>query len=592
MNGFLLAMMVGASELTFSTYFGGSQADYLRDVVVDASGNVYVTGGTESADFTTTAGAHDRSFNGNHDVFVAKLTPGGALVWSTFLGGPNYDRAYAIELLGDGSIVVAGRAGAGFPTTPGVVQTAFAGDLNPNGLYGPQDGFVAKLTADGTSVVWSTYFGTDDRGFIRDIDVDAAGNVYLAEPDVSRPFPHVTGGAYQTALGGGADMVIAKLSPDATSVVFATYFGGSGDDGFAPSICIDGAGRPVVLGTTTSADMPTTPGAYDRTFNGGGYDLSVTKLDAAGAALVWSTFLGGSSGDGTETHELALGVSDEVLVVTGSTSSDYPTTPGAFQETYQGSGGSGTGLNTNYPGDVVASKLSADGASLLASTFVGGRWGEAAEGVSMDGGGNVYFSGATYSDDYPTTADAHQATVAGQADMIATVLASDLSHLVYSSVLGGTAEDYGRCAAIGPNHAFLIGGHTLSSDFPTRNPAQGTRRGNWDGSLAKLTIDPEALAVDSFAPRWMAGAPRPNPSFGVVSWPIRLVRASPARVQLFSANGARVRSLPLQSLPAGESTIAWDGRNVEGVRVPAGTYFYEVTAGTWKSTGRIVISAR
>jgi hypothetical protein len=172
--------------LEFATYLGGSGGENFRDVVVDANSNIYVTGGTSSSDFPTTPGAYDRTFAtggsdlgsaGPMDVFVSKFSPSGQLVWSTYLGGPNYDRAYAIEVDAQGHVYLAGRAGPGFPTSPGVLQPNFAGDSGPAGAYGKQDGFVAKLSPDGSQLLWATYFGEAGGGFIRDLDIDSARRV-------------------------------------------------------------------------------------------------------------------------------------------------------------------------------------------------------------------------------------------------------------------------------------------------------------------------------------------------------------------------------------------------------------------------------
>ena len=231
--------------LAISTYLGGTSEDSIRDVATDSAGNIFITGGTASSNFPVSAGSFDTSFNGNHDVFVAKLNPSGSILWATFLGGPNYDRAYALEVDSLGFVYIAGRAGSGFPTTSGVVQPQFGGDVTQNGAYGPQDGFVAKLSPDGSRLIWSTFFGSDGRDFIRDIDVDSSGNVYLGVSDVTRPHPHIRPGAFQTTLRGTEDGVVAKLSSDARSVVWASYFGGSGDDGGAPSVRVDCYGQMI-----------------------------------------------------------------------------------------------------------------------------------------------------------------------------------------------------------------------------------------------------------------------------------------------------------------------------------------------------------
>jgi hypothetical protein len=479
---------VASLRVAYSTYLGGSALDSARDVAVDSQYNVYITGGTASSDFPTTPGAYDQTFNGRHDVYVMKLDPDGSLVWSTFIGGPNYDRAYAIEVDSQGYVYVGGRAGDGYPTTAGVLQPAFGGDNTVSHAYGPQDGFVTKLSPDGSSVIWSTFFGGGDGSFIRDIDVDGVGQVHLGETAVSIPNPHITPGAFQTNLTGANDGVVAKLSADGTQALWATYLGGSSQtDVESPSIRVDPLGNVYVLGGTASTDIPTTPGAYDRTL-GGTRDLHLAKFSPDGA-FVFGTFLGGSDNEFTETHGLALDSQNNAIVAATTLSSDFPTTPGAFQTTYGGPGGPGTGANTNYNGDAFVAKISSNGSALLAGTFVGGRFGDGLEGVDVDAQDNVYASGGTYSDDFPVTADAFQTTRNGPVDFFAVKLSGDLGQLSYSSYLGGSKDDTGRAAAADPGGGFYVAGTLNSTDWPTVNPLQAAfGGGSSDGAVAKFTF--------------------------------------------------------------------------------------------------------
>lgn len=452
-----------------STYYGGSAEDTIRDVATDDFGNIYTAGGRVS--------------NGNMDVFVTKYSTIGHLQWSTLIGGPGYDRAYAIEVNALG-VFVGGRAGAGFPTTPGALQRTFAGDSNPNSLYGTQDGFAAKLTHDG-AVVWSTYFGGPDRSFFRDIDVDATGNVYGALTDVSLNNPHVTSGAFQTQRKGGEGGVVVKISSEGTKVLWATYLDGSGYDTGTPSIRVTSNSEVWVLGFTNSADMPTTVDAFDRTYSGGG-DLHLTKLSADGSTMLYGSYFGGSAVEFSETHGLALDEAGNVFIAGTTKSSNLPTTAGAFDRTFNGQGASGTGDATNYDGDGFVAKFSALG-QLLASTYLGGSFGDGLEGIAVDSLGRVVVSGATYSANFPVTSGAFRTVKSGLADVILTVLNSDLTGLVYSSFIGGSNIDYGRAAwANGVN--FYVAGQSKSTNFPTVGAAQTTLGGNFDGVLVILRL--------------------------------------------------------------------------------------------------------
>lgn len=473
-----------APQLIFSTYLGGNQQDQVRDIAVDGAGNILVAGGTASPNFPATGGTHDQTFNGTYDAYVAKLSPSGSLLWATYLGGPNYDRAYAIEVDAAGFIYVAGRAGAGFPVTAGAFQTTFQGSPD-DPPYGPQDGFVCKLTPDGSAIVFCSYFGTTDHQIVRDVAVDGQGDIYLGSSSSAGTFPTAWfAGGYRSTPIGGLDGVVAKISTNGSQVLWATYVGGSQDEAGETSIRVNGAGQAYVLYTTGSSDAPT-PNGFDHTL-GGGRDAYLVKLAANGGSLLFGTYLGGSSGESVETHELVLDPQGNPIVSTGTTSSDFPTTPGAFQRTFGGRGGPTTGQGTNYGGDVFVARISADGSQLMASTYVGGPEGEGAEGVGVDAQGNVYISGATYSGGLGFMLGGRQPQIGGDADLFVVKLAPDLSRILYGSYLGGTDQDFGRTATATPQGDFLIGGNILSTNWPVQSAMQGSPGGSLDGVVAKF----------------------------------------------------------------------------------------------------------
>jgi hypothetical protein len=578
-----------AAAPTFSTFFGGGLKDFIRDVRVAPDGSIVVVGGTESTDFPTTVGAYDRSFNGTHDVIVVKFDAAGRLLWSTLFGGPNYDRAYAVELDAAGNIVVAGRAGDGFPTTAGVLQPLFGGDVLPSGEYGQQDGFVAKMRSDGTGFVWSTYFGGDDTAFIRDVDVDAGGNVYLVQPGNERAHPHVTPGAYQMQRGGAQDFVVAKLAPDASGVTWATYFGGSADDGLAPSIRVHSSGEVYVAAGTYSNDVPTTPGAYDRSYAAGG-DLMVCKFSADGSALRYATYFGGSAYDFVETHNLWVDGAGSAYVAATTRSSDLPATAGAFQRQYGGHGGVGTGQNTNYSGDGFAAKFSPDGTALLAATYLGGSVGEGLEGSALDAAGNLWVAGATHSSDFPATAGAVQTRRAGGADFFVACLSGTLDELTWCTFLGGSGDDYGRTLALGSGGVVAVAGQTRSDDWPLAAAHQSCRHGDWDGAVALILPSsqpprpaphPNPVVVGSVAAL-------PNPFAGSTVLVFELSADAAVDVEIYDASGRIVRSLLHESFSSGDHARTWDGIDDAGDAVPAGLYFAKLAAGGAVLTEKLV----
>ena len=493
--------MADSFELSFSTYLGGSgKANGARAVAVDGQGNIYISGGTSSPNFPTTPGAYDRTFDGSGTsagnsgpmaAFVTKLSPSGQMIWSTLVGGPNHDRTYAIQVDSQGSVYIAGRAGEFFPTTPGAVQPNFGGDTNPNVGYGKQDGFITKLSADGSQVLWSTYLGTQDGSFIRDMTIDDQGNVYVSMNGLSVASPYVTAGAFQTTHGGNMDGFVGKISANGSSVVWGSYLGGSGKD-IAPSIRLDSTGHVLVDGSTGSADFPVTPGAYQQTLRGS-LDAFVAKFLPDGSDLVYATYLGGSGDDGAAgKHGLAVDVAGNAYVVGHTMSTDFPTTPGAMQTTHAG-GLTGTWEQT---GDRFIAKLSPDGAQLLASTYLGGGARDGGEGIVIDDQGRVYLSGFTYSDGFPLTADAIQTVRDGLRDGTPFVLSADFAQAVFSSYMGGNDEDNFRAIAMGSDGSFVIVGDTQSADWPVLNALQPSSGGGGnDVIVLKFTPVPEPSSM-------------------------------------------------------------------------------------------------
>jgi hypothetical protein len=282
------------SALVYSTFLGGTGYDQAWAIVVDSAGATYLAGESSSADFPTTPGAVDTSFNGTNDAFVAKLAASGsALVYSTYLGGTEADIASAIALDGAGAAYVAGFTySSGFPTTPGAFDTSF----NGGGAF-PKDAFVTKLNASGSTLVYSTYLGGRTGGDeALAIAVGSAGAAYVVGSTDSSDFP-TTPGAFDTSNNFDKAFV-TKLNASGSGLVYSTFLGGSYSDR-ATAIAVDSAGMAYLAGYTGSSDFPTTPGAFDNSFNGvpTTFDAFVTKLDASGSALVYSTFLGGLAND-------------------------------------------------------------------------------------------------------------------------------------------------------------------------------------------------------------------------------------------------------------------------------------------------------
>ena len=374
-----------------------------------SSGHAYVTGSASSPDFPTTPGALQVTGAGG---FVTKLNAtGSALVYSTAsIGG------IAIAVDAAGNAYLTGRAGPGFPTTPGAFQTTFIGGKCP-GNPTCIDAFVSKLNTSGSGLVYSTYLGgSDGYNWGTGIAVDASGNAYVTGWTTSSTFP-TTPGAFQTTFGGGSDGFVTKLNAVGSALIYSTYLGGNSYDYSGPVI-VDPSGNAYLAGYTTSSDFPTTPGALQTTHGGTGF---VTKLNGAGSALVYSTYFGSGGTDGTGGWALAVDTAGNAYV-TGGAYGGFPVTPGAFETSYCCSGD-----QTNA--EAYLSELNAAGSALAFSTFLGGSnadsGGDSGSGIAVDTLGNVYVTGFTSSTDFPVTPGAFQTTFSGSAAFVAKISPAD-----------------------------------------------------------------------------------------------------------------------------------------------------------------------
>ncbi len=463
------------ATIAFSAVLGGTHRDMdmARDVLTDSAGVVFVVGNAASPDFPVTPGALDTVPGGGQfpsDAFVAALGPDGALRWSTVLGGPGFERAYALERRADGDLVIAGRAGDGLPTTPGVVQPTFGGDQKNRAPYGRQDGFVCRLSGDGATLRFCTYLGGADNGFIRDMDLDAEGNIVVVLGSTLGDLPAGWfARAAQPRHGGDEDVVVAKLAADGTRVLWATYLGGPGKELGAPTVRVAPDGTVLVLLSTQSAGLPT-PGGFDSTL-GGTQDLYLARLAPDGSRIVMGTYVGGSGVEAIETHGLAIGPDSSIYVTGGSDSPDFPTTPGSWRPA----------LADARNGFVV--RVSPAG-RLLAGSLVGGAGWDYGEGIATDGAGRVLVTG--YTESPVLGGDSASAALTDHGDVMVALFSPDLSQLLYGTRVGGSDRDMGRAAAVDRDGWLVVVGHTSSDDWPAHGALPRPGGGGLDAIVLRL----------------------------------------------------------------------------------------------------------
>jgi len=443
-------------ELYWSTFLGGERDEAVYALVLDDSMRPVVVGATRSADFPTTVGALDTTYAGSFDAFVTKFdVDGSTVLWSTFLGDVADDRAWAVDIDGSNRPVVVGITfSAAFPVTGGAYDTSHNGDF---------DAFVAKLAADGSSLVWSTFYGGDDTEWdVSGVRLDDSERAVFSGNTRSTDLP-TSSGAYDDSLGGVQDAFVASISADGSSLVYGTYLGGSGFD-TAGDVAVDSTGRPVVVGTTDSTDFPTSPGAFQSSLGGsaGLGDCFVAKLSSTAGSLVFGTYLGGDAVD--EGFAVDVDDADGALVTGIARSSNFPTTPGAFDQTYGGSE------------DAFVARISSDGTTLQFGTYYGGGAGDRGLDLVRDPSGRPVFVGwtCTFEPDFPTTGNAYDDTFNGPCDTFLAKLEYDLSRPLYSTYVGGWRDEIAYGLALDEFNRPVVGGETLSTNFPVTPGAYQT----------------------------------------------------------------------------------------------------------------------
>ncbi len=473
--------------LTYSTYLGGADSDGAFSVAVDADGAAYIAGFTRSTNFPT-ANGYQESKSADFDAFVTKLGPsdgGGVapLVYSTYLGGGNPDRATSIALDSSGAAYVAGyTSSVRFPTL-NAYQSERAGS---------NEAFLAKLAvypgSGPVSLVYSTYLGgseSDDEAY--SVAVDQSGAAYVAGVTYSSDFP--VRNAYQWLLRGGIDAFVAKFGAyggsGAVSLVYSTFLGGARADG-ARGIAVDATGAVYVTGYTTSTGFPLLR-AYQAGLMGG-TDGFLTKLNPnsgdAEVTLGFSTYIGGSGFD--QPYSVALDPAGAVYVAGVTGSADYPTA-NAYQPVKAGA----------Y--DAFVTKFHAPSGTgplaLAYSTFFGGAGNDYAYGVAVDAAGAAYIAGTTASPDLPGAGEPQSSFGGGPADAFAAKFhpqGAGAVGLAYSAYLGGSRSDEAMDVAVDARGSIYLAGWSYSTNFPAVNAVQPEADDDDDADndaiVAKLSV--------------------------------------------------------------------------------------------------------
>lgn len=537
-------------EFVYETVIPGYYLSYGTGMTVDQDGNAYVIG----------------SWYEDHqhlDILVAGLDPDGNVRWQLpIVGDPlEPDYAWDITLGPAGYVWVTGQTSSeSFPIVDGFDDT----------LTGFTDAFIMKLDpADGT-ILYSTFLGGDYVDYGRSIVLNDAGEIYLVGNTGSTDFP-TTEDAYQTEPSAPlyiySDAFITKISADGSTILYSTYFGGFEDD-TAEHVRLDPEGNIIISGETLADDLPlvdpimTTP---DRMF--------VSKLSADGSTLLFSTYFGG--GDYDRLGGMDVDPEGHVYIVGSTRSVDLPTTPGAYQEDFVGDIlGCEEGAFPPVPVncfDVFVTKMGTDGSGLVYSTFLGGSVDDEAGAVAVDAAGSAYVVGYTTSPDYLGSGDL-------SSSMFVAKLNPEGSDLAFALTKHSNSADLGRGVAFDDAHnVYFTGAVHVPSDVYVAKVTEG--------GTSFVPGTPEARAGLRIGPS------TPNPFTGSTRISYDLPGGGDASVSLavYDVAGGLVRTLVDGLQAAGPHSVVWDGTSDAGAPSTGGVYFLELRRGGEQRTGRLLL---
>ncbi len=472
-------------SISFATYLGGAGFDQGSAIALEPSGTsprAYVFGYTFSSDFPFIGGFIDSNLGGSSDAFVSKInSAGSALIYSTYLGGSSTETAGGIAIDSSGNAYVTGKTlSSDFP---------FAGSSIDSTLGGSSDAFVSKINSAGSALIYSTYLGgsTDEALFGSGIAVDSSGNAYVVGDTSSSDFPFI-GGFIDSNLGGTRDAFVSKLNSAGSALIYSSYLGG-GQNETGRGVAVDSSGNAYIVGNTASSDFPFV-GGVDSSLDGS--DAFVSKVNAAGSALTYSTYLGGTLSE--TARGIALDSSGNAYIVGDTGSSDFPTVGG---------------VDSNLGGlsDAFVTKINASGSALTFSTYLGGLASDFGHAIAVDSSLNTYVTGLTQSADFPTTLNAIDFTRGPAPDQEAFIskLNAAGSKLTFSTYLGGAENDSGNGIALDFWGNAYITGYTKSSDFPKTAGVLDSVVGGFDGFVVKYLFDSDSIPpFEVVSPYWQA----------------------------------------------------------------------------------------
>ncbi len=512
--------------VTYSTYFGGDRVDAPTSAAVDAAKNLYIAGGTNSANFRTTAGVVQATGRGSTDAYIAKFSPTGQLLFSTLIGGGGADTITDIAITPQGAVAFGGLTTSPDYPLRNPRQTEFKGGP-PLG----SDAIIGILDPSGASLLFSTLWGGSLEDRVTKLALDPAGNIYVA--GITYSLDLFTNAGQRTNRGGNFTGFVSKFTPTGSNILYSTYLGGTAADSLF-AIAVDATGAMYLAGTTASFDYPITQGALQTNYKGALFsgEAFLTKLTPNGEGIAYSTFFGGTSTDAI--RAITVDAEGNVYAVGETTSGDLAVTPNAVQRERGG----------NQDGFFI--KVNPTGTQLLTATYLGGAGLDALEQVRLAPDGSVYVVGRTESPNITTRNPIQPGGYGGARDGYFAQLNGAGTSIIQASYLGGSGlDEFVACPVDSASTVYLVGS-TASTNLPVSpGAAQPTFGGGQFDAAIIAVADPDAVGPLTITPDRLAfssgpGGPAQRQSITLrvnLGQPAWTVTASPAWLTVDPASG-------------------------------------------------------
>ncbi len=473
--GFLMLFLLGAflqvrattdnaqlELIEFSSYLGGTDDESMGvsfaygDILVDSKGNIILVGMSYSDDFPT-KNAIQEHLNGGRDGIIAKFSPNGSLIFSTYLGGLAQEYIAGVAVDSEDNIILAGEtASLDFPIV----------NSNPSDSLG-LDCFITKISEDGQSILFSTKFGGSDSDYLYAMCIDSNDRIAITGTTASSDFPLLY--PSQSSPKGNLEVFLSFFDSDGYSLLFSTYLGTSGID-HGRQVAFDSHGDLLLTGMIANGDLGT-DGVFQEEYAGGSSDAFVAKFKANGT-LVYFTFLGGTDLD--TANDMAIDSADNVVVTGYSLSDDYPLLNPIQAERIDRA-------------EMFITKLSSDGQEVEFSSYLGGSAADYGNAIKIDQEDRIVVIGQSASLDFPMTYTVN--ITESRYDNIVLVVLNPDGSLLFSTQFGGMRDDYGMGVAWYSNDSIVLTGCTASPDFPIHSAYQDTHSGSNDMFIMKVNLE-------------------------------------------------------------------------------------------------------